>query len=78
MQITDQGFLEVLDTYMDMVEKQEEIIYRLSKIVKRQAYEIAHMKNACGFSEEKAQEEIEEDRLAQEALSKYEELKNMD
>ena len=55
MQITDQGFLEVLDTYMDMVEKQEEIIYRLSKIVKRQAYEIAHMKNVCGFSEEKAQ-----------------------
>ena len=78
MQITDQGFLEVLDTYMDMVEKQEEIIYRLSKIVKRQAYEIAHMKNVCGFSEEKAQEEIEEDRLAQEALSKYEELKIMD
>ena len=78
MQITDQGFLEVLDTYMDMVEKQEEIIYRLSKIVKRQAYEIAHMKNVCGFSEEKAQEEIEEDRLALEALSKYEELKNMD
>lgn len=78
MRITDQGFLEVLDTYMDMVEKQEEIIYRLSKIVKRQAYEIAHMKNVCGFSEEKAQEEIEEDRLAQEALSKYEELKNMD
>lgn len=78
MQITDQGFLEVLDTYMDMVEKQEEIIYRLSKIVKRQAYEIAHMKNVCGFSEEKAQEEIEEDRLAQESLSKYEELKNMD
>ena len=78
MQITDQGFLEVLDTYMDMVEKQEEIIYRLSKIVKRQAYEIAHMKNVCGFSEEKAQDEIEEDRLAQEDLSKYEELKNMD
>lgn len=78
MQITDQGFLEVLDTYMDMFEKQEEIIYRLSKIVKRQAYEIAHMKNVCGFSEEKAQDEIEEDRLAQEALSKYEELKNMD
>lgn len=78
MQDVDSGFLEVLDTYMDMVEKQEEIIYRLSKIVKRQAYEIAHMKNVCGFSEEKAQDEIEEDRLAQEALSKYEELKNMD
>ena len=78
MQITDQGFLEVLDTYMDMVEKQEEIIYRLSKIVKRQAYEIAHMKNVCGFSEEKAQDEIEEDRLAQEALSKYKKQKNMD
>ena len=78
MQDVDSGFLEVLDTYMDMVEKQEEIIYRLSKIVKRQAYEIAHMKNVCGFSEEKAQGEIEEDRLAQEALSKYEELKNMD
>lgn len=75
---TDQGFLEVLDTYMDMVEKQEEIIYRLSKIVKRQAYEIAHMKNIFGFSGEKTPDEIEEDRLAQEALAKYEELKNMD
>ena len=74
----DQGFLEVLNTYMDMVEKQEEIIYRLSKIVQRQAYEIAHMKNICGFSDEKTPEEIEEDRLAQEALAKYEELKNMD
>ena len=37
MQDVDSGFLEVLDTYMDMVEKQEEIIYRLSKIVQRQA-----------------------------------------
>ena len=78
MQITDQGFLEVLDTYMDMVEKQEEIIYRLSKIVQRQAYEIAHMKNICGFTDEKTPEEIEETQLAQEALAKYEELKNMD
>ena len=78
MQDVDSGFLEVLDTYMDMVEKQEEIIYRLSKIVQRQAYEIVHMKSICGFTDEKTPEEIEETQLAQEALAKYEELKNMD
>lgn len=58
MQDVDSGFLEVLDTYMDMVEKQEEIIYRLSKIVQRQAYEIAHMKNICGFTDEKRRKKL--------------------
>ena len=36
------------------------------------------MKNICGFTDEKTPEEIEETQLAQEALAKYEELKNMD
>lgn len=74
----DSNLLELLDMYIDMVEKQDEAIHQLSELVKKQAYEIAHMKNICGFSGEKTPDEIEEDRLAQEALAKYEELKNMD
>ena len=31
----EDNFLELLDLYMDMVEKQDEIIYRLGKIVAR-------------------------------------------
>ena len=74
----DSNLLELLDMYIDMVEKQDEAIHQLSELVKKQAYEIAHMKNICGFSGEKTPDEIEEDRLAREALAKYEELKNMD
>ncbi len=47
----DAVILETLEMYMDMIEKQEEIICRLSKVVKKQAYEIAHLKNLYGFSD---------------------------
>ena len=46
----DSNLLELLDMYIDMVEKQDEAIHQLSELVKKQAYEIAHMKNICGFS----------------------------
>lgn len=47
----DAVILETLEMYMDMIEKQEEIICRLSKVVKKQAYEIAHLKNLYEFSD---------------------------
>lgn len=68
--------LELLELYIDMVDKQDEAIHRLSEIIKKQAYEIAHMRNLYGFIDEKTPEEIEETHLAQEALGKYKELKN--
>ncbi len=41
----EDNFLELLDLYMDMVEKQDEIIYRLGKIVARQATDLKLLQN---------------------------------
>lgn len=41
----DASVLEALEIYMDLVERQDEIIRHLSEIVKRQATDIMHMKN---------------------------------
>lgn len=71
----DAGILEILDTYMDMVEKQEEVIYRLSKIIQRQAHEIEHMKNVYGFTDEKSGDILEEEALAAESVNQYEQMK---
>lgn len=54
-----------------MVEKQDEAIHQLSELVKKQAFEIAHMKNICGFADEKALEQMEGTKLVQEVLVKY-------
>ena len=43
--MNDVNVLELLDLYIDMVEKQDEIIYRLSKIVSRQATDLMLLKN---------------------------------
>ena len=40
----EDNMLELLELYMDMVEKQDEIIYRLGKIVARQATDIQLLK----------------------------------
>ena len=39
------NLLELLDIYIDMVEKQDEIIYQLSSYLKDQAIELAHLRN---------------------------------
>ena len=43
----------------------------MSELVKKQAFEIAHMKNICGFADEKALEQMEGTKLVQEVLVKY-------
>ena len=45
----EDNMLELLELYMDMVEKQDEIIYRLGKIVARQATDIQLLKNDRNF-----------------------------
>lgn len=67
----DSNLLELLDMYIDMVEKQDEAIHQLSELIKKQAFEIAHMKNICGFADEKALEQTEGTKLVQEVLVKY-------
>lgn len=47
----EDNFLELLETYMDMVEKQDEIICRLGKIAKRLAEDRMLLANDMRHSE---------------------------
>lgn len=78
MQEHDTDLLEILNTYMDFAEKQEEVIYRLTQIVRKQANELCHIKSLYGFFQEETPQDIEDENLAKEALSQYEEMKQGD
>lgn len=66
--------LELLDLYMEMVEKQDEIIYRLSKILVRQETDLQLIGNDGKFSNA-----LGEDRaIANEVLSQYKQMKGID
>ena len=69
--------LELLDLYIDMVEKQDEAIRQLSDIIRKQSYEIAHMRNLYGFTEENTSQ-IQGTDLAKAALERYNEIKESD
>ena len=68
----DDNLLELLDFYMDMVEKQDEIIYRMGKIIARQATDIKLLQNDREFSDEKLEEDM---AIAQEVVEQYKETK---
>ena len=68
----DDNLLELLDFYMDMVEKQDEIIFRLGKIVARQATDIKLLQNDHEFSDKKLEEDM---AIAQEVMEQYKETK---
>ena len=68
----DDNLLELLDFYMDMVEKQDEIIYRMGKIIARQATDIKLLQNDREFSDEKLEEDM---AIAQEVVEQYKEAK---
>ena len=57
---------------MDMVEKQDEIIFRLGKIVARQATDIKLLQNDHEFSDKKLEEDM---AIAQEVMEQYKETK---
>lgn len=71
----EQNVLELLDIYMDMVEKQDEIIYRLGKIVARQANDLQLLKNDMQFSDGKLDEDM---AIANEVIDQYNEMKGID
>lgn len=68
----EDNFLELLDLYMDIVEKQDEIIFRLGKIVARQATDIKLLQNDHEFSDKKLEEDM---AIAQEVMEQYKETK---
>lgn len=67
----EQSFLELLEIYMGLVDKQDDIIRHLSRIVARQAADLEQYKMIHGFLDinEEAQREAEE------TYSKIEEYK---
>lgn len=68
----EDNFLELLDLYMDMVEKQDEIIYRLGKIAARQAAHLKLLQNDREFSDRKLEEDV---AIAEEVMEQYRETK---
>lgn len=69
----EDSILELLDIYQDMVEKQDEIIYRLGKIVARQATDLRLLKNDREFSDEKLEQDI---AIADEVIEQYKDMKS--
>lgn len=69
----EDNWMELLDLYMDMVEKQDEIIYRLGKIVARQATDLQLLKNDKEFSDPKLDEDM---AIANEVIGQYQNKKS--
>lgn len=70
----DENTLELLELYMDMVEKQDEIIYRLSELLRETRRELHHLRSAGGFFEEYPNRKEDEDIL-NECMEQYEEMR---
>lgn len=69
----EENWMELLELYMDMVEKQDEIIYRLGKIVARQATDLQLLKNDKEFSDPKLDEDM---AIANEVIGQYKDIKS--
>ncbi len=69
----EENWMELLELYMDMVEKQDEIIYRLGKIVARQATDLQLLKNDKEFSDQKLDEDM---AIANEVIGQYKDIKS--
>lgn len=69
----EDDFLKLLEIYMDMIEKQDEIIYRLGKIVARQATDLQLLKNDNKFSDEKLNKDMS---IVKEAIEQYKKNKD--
>lgn len=75
--INEKNVLELLDIYMEMVEKQDEIIYRMSHLLKEYATELAHLRNingCIGISGRQRQDE----NVLQECMKNYNVQKEQD
>lgn len=73
----EESVLELLDIYTEMVEKQDEIIYRMSHLLKEYATEVQHLRNIlqCTVdSDGNAQDEA----ILEECMHDYKELKGLD
>lgn len=67
------NILELLETYQDIVEKQDEIIRRLGNFIKRQATYLQLLKNDEEFSDATLHNEM---MIVNETIQQYETMKN--
>jgi len=51
-QLSDDELLEILELYIAMTEKQDEVIHHLGEIIQRQATELAHLRNIMKMEQE--------------------------
>lgn len=65
----EENWLELIDLYVEMVEKQDEIICRMGKIIARQAQDLQLIKNDREFSDLKLDEDM---AIMEEVRNEYE------
>ena len=70
----DESMLELLEVYMDMVEKQDEIIYRMSHLLKEYVTELQHLRNINEFLDIDPERKLDEGIL-DECMEQYENMK---
>lgn len=71
--MSEDKVLELLEIYMDLTDKQDEIIFQLGKLVKKQATELAHLRNLLNVETNETQVDV---NTAKEIICKYEEIKS--
>lgn len=72
----DKNLLELLETYMDMVEKQDEIILHMSELLKEYAREVQHLRNLNAYFEED-DKLLARQALLEESVEQYQTIKNV-
>ena len=70
--INNGRLLELLELYMDLVEKQDVAIYHMSNVIRRQAEELQHVRNLYRLEVQDLPGLANDRREAREALKDYE------
>lgn len=71
---TDQNIQELLEIYMDMVEKQDEIIYRMSELLREYTREIQHLRTLNEYFAEDVR--LTQDKeILEKCVGQYNEMK---
>ena len=70
--INNGRLLELLELYMDLVEKQDVSIYHMSKVIRRQEEELQHVRNLYRLEAQDLPGLADDRREAGEALKDYE------
>ena len=70
----EENIIELLEFYNDMFEKQEEIIYRMGKLLKDYAYQLHNSKTVYNYMDENPGQQ-QEAAILDECIKEYESMK---